>query len=188
VGTIRHEVVIVPEVRVALVTIILAASSAFALPASIATAAAKNPTPAQIQSAVGSAERSRSLWATVHICDTKRFPNTIGVRGQMPALGFSSSMFMNLQIEFFNKTKKQFLPIPKASMKIPLGKVTTGLQQGGATFAFKRHTGLLSATIQFEWVRGGKVLGSTTRRTTGGHKGADFGDPPHFSAPQCRIR
>jgi hypothetical protein len=178
----------VAEVRAALTTIILAATSAVAVPAGMATAAIKNPTPAQIRSAVSSAERSRSLWATVHICDTKRFPHTIGVRGQMPALGFSSSMLIDVQVDFFDTTTKRFAPVPKASMKIPLGKVPNGLQQGGATFTFMPHTGLLEAKIQFEWVRGGKLLGSTTRRTTGGHKGADFGDPPHFSAAQCQIR
>jgi hypothetical protein len=178
----------VPEVRAALATIILAAfASAFAAPAGTA-AAIKNPTPVQIQSAVRSAERSRSLWATVNICNTKRFKNTLGVRGQMPGLGFSSSLVIDIQVDFFNPTTKRFQRVPHASMKIPLGKVASGLQQGGATFTFKPHTGLLSARVGFEWVRGGKVLASTTRRTTGGHTSADFGNPPHFSAPQCRIR
>jgi hypothetical protein len=186
--TIRHEIVIVPEMRAALLTIILAATSAFGLTASTSLAATKNPTAAQIKHAVQTAERSKSLWATVNICDTKRFRNTLGVRGQMPALGFSASLFINLQVNFFDKTKKRFTPVPKATMRIPLGKVSNGLQQGGATFTFKKHTGLLNARITFEWVRGGKVIASTRRRTTGGHKGADFGNPPHFSAAQCRIR
>jgi hypothetical protein len=159
-----------------------------ALAAGPATAVTKNPTPAQIKRAVRTAEHSRSLWATVNICDSKRFPNTLGVRGQMPALGFSTSLSIKLQVDFFNPAKKRFEPIPKASMRIPLGSVATGLQQGGATFTFKRHTGLLNARITFAWTRAGKVLASTTRRTTGGHPSADFGNPAHFSAPQCRIR
>ena len=176
----------VTEVRVVLATIMLAASSAFALPAAVATAVTKHPTPAQVRSAVRTAEKSRSLWATVNICDTKRFPNTVGVRGQMPALGFKATLKINIQVEFFDT--KHFTPAPNAAMQIPLGTVATGLQQGGATFMFKPHAGLFRATIEFQWLRGRTVLGSTTRRTTGGHKGADFGNPPHFSAPQCRIR
>jgi hypothetical protein len=139
---------------------------------------------------VRTAEKSRSLWATVNICDTKHFPNTIGVRGQMPALGFKTTLKINLQVEFFDTTRKRFVPVStRGEMKIPLGTVATGLQQGGATFSFKLHTSLLfRATVEFQWLRGRTVVGTTTRRTTGGHKGADFGDPPHFSAPQCRIR
>jgi hypothetical protein len=178
----------VPEVRAALLTLILAATLVFAVAAGAATPVIKTPTPAQIQAAVRNAEHSQSLWATVNICDTKRFQNTLGVRGQMPALGFSASLSIVIQVNFFNRAKKRFEPIPKASMKIPLGTVATGLQQGGATFTFKPRTGLLNARIEFVWTRGGKVIGSTSSRTTGGHKTADFGNPAHFTAPQCQIR
>jgi hypothetical protein len=133
------------------------------------------------------AESSRALWATINICDTKKFPDTLGVRGQIPALGFSASLSVDIQVEFFDAGKTRFVPVPSAVMHIPLGKVTGGLQQTGATFAFKPHTGLLRARVEFQWSRGGKVLGRTFRLTTGGHNDADFGNPPRFSAARCRI-
>jgi hypothetical protein len=178
----------VNEVRAVLATVMLAATSVIAGPTSTATAVIKHPSAAQIRKAVRSAEHSKALWATVNICDTKKFPDTLGVRGQMPALGFSSSLSIDIQVDFFDKTQKRFLPVPSAKMKIPLGRVASGLQQGGATFTFQPHTGLLSATVEFRWMRAGKVLAHTTRRTTGGHLSADFGSPPHFSAPQCTIK
>jgi hypothetical protein len=176
------------EVRAVLAIVMLAATSVLAGPASTATAVIKHPTAAQIRRAVRNAKHSKALWATVNICDTKKFPDTLGVRGQMPALGFGSSLSIDIQVDFFDKTKKRFVPVPSATMKIPLGRVASGLQQGGATFTFQPHTGLLSATVDFQWMRGGKVLAHTTRRTTGAHKSADFGNPAHFSAPQCTIK
>jgi hypothetical protein len=178
----------VGQVRAVLATVMLAATSVFAGLPSTATAVTKPPTAAQIRRAVRSAERSRALWATVNVCDTKQFPHTLGVRGQMPALGFGSSLSIKIRIVFFDKTQKRFLPVPNATMKVPLGRVASGLQQGGATFTFQPHTGLLSANVEFTWTRAGKVLAQTTRHTTGGHKSADFGSPRHFSAPQCTIK
>jgi hypothetical protein len=178
----------VGRVRPMFATLVLAATAMLAGLPGTATAVTRGPTAAQIRRAIRSAERSRALWATVNVCDTKQFPHTLGVRGQMPALGFGSSLSINIQITFFDKTQKRFRPVPNAAMRVPLGHVANGLQQGGATFTFQPHTGLLSADVEFTWTRAGKVLAQTTRRTTGGHKSADFGSPPHFSAPQCTIK
>jgi hypothetical protein len=157
--------------------------------AAIARATAKNPTQAQIRSAVRRAERSTSLWATVNICDTKRYPNTIGVRGQMPSLGFPAWLSMNVQLYYFSPTEKRFLAVPKGGTKtVRLGRSSSGLEQDGATFAFAPPVGPLDATIQFVWQRAGKLLGETTLHTTAGHRDADFGSPAHYSAKQCRIR
>ena len=55
-------------------------------------------------------------------------------------------------------------------------------------FPFSAHTGLLNASFTFIWTRGGKIIGQTVRRTTAGHRDADHGSPPHYSAAQCRIK
>ncbi|MGI8507229.1 MAG: hypothetical protein ACR2MK_10610 [Solirubrobacteraceae bacterium] len=166
-----------------------AAAPAMAAPAAVAHAAATNPTRAQIQRAVRRAEGSRSLWATVNICDTRRYPNTLGVRGQMPSLGFPAWLSMNIQLNSFSAKRGRFVRISGGgTTTIRLGRSSLGLQQDGATFAFKRHAGLFDATIQFVWRRSGRLLGQTTRRTTGGHRNADFGSPPRYSAGECRIR
>lgn len=177
------------EVRAALATTVLVLGVAVAPPAALARAPAGNPTPRQVRTALRRAERSNSLWATVNICDTRRYPHTLGVRGQMPSLGFASWMTMLIHVDYYSKTKQRFVPVTGAAMRLRLGRLSSGLQQDGATFGpFKRHAGLLDATVQFVWRRSGQLLGEVTRPTTAGHPDADFGSPPRYSAMQCRIR
>jgi hypothetical protein len=153
-----------------------------------ASTPSQNPTNAQISKAIKSAKNSKSLWATVNICNSKQDPNTLGIRGQMPSLGFPAWLSMAIQLNYWSKAKKKFIPIPSGGKRlIRLGRSSTGLQQDGASFTFKPHTGLLNASIQFIWRREGKLLGETTLTTTGGHPNADFGSPKHFTAKQCRI-
>jgi hypothetical protein len=187
---IRHKVDIVIVVRVALATTVLALAVIAAPPHALAKSASRAPTPAQIRRAVRAAEGSSSLWATINICSSRRYPHTLGVRGQMPALGFSASLSMLIQANSWSNAKRRFIPdpSPKATVNVTLGKVSSGLQQDGGLFSFPADTGPLNATIVFTWTRDGTVLGQTTRRTTAGHMDADFGSPPRFSAAQCRIR
>ncbi len=172
--------------RAALLTTVLAAAALVAA----GPASAGGVRPGQIARAVRSAEQSRSLWATVNICDSSRYHNDIGVRGQMPTLGFSSALYMVVQVNYWAKGRHRFLPIQSnlATTRLSLGSSVNGLQQDGAVFPFSAHTGLLNATFTFIWTRGGEVIGQTVRRTTAGHKDADHGSPPHYTAAQCRIK
>jgi len=172
--------------RAALVTTVLAAAAIVAAGAPSAGAVG----PGQIARSVRSAETSRSLWATVNICDSRTYHNDIGVRGQMPTLGFSSTLYMIIQVNYWSKAQHRFLPIQSnlATTRLSLGTAVNGLEQDGAVFPFSKHTGLLNATLTFTWTRGGRVIGQTVRRTTAGHTSADHGSPPHFSAAQCRIK
>jgi hypothetical protein len=175
-------------VRVALVTTVLALCLMAAGTSGRAHAATPSPTQAQIQRAVQKAENSPSLWATINICDTKQHPSTIGVRGQMPTLGFASWLSMRVQLNYYSSKQGRFLSLPKASSLLRLGRMSKDLQQLGATFSFKASTqGLFNARISFIWRRWGRLLGQTSRRTTAGHPNAAFGDPKHYSAKQCRI-
>ncbi|MFZ1993059.1 MAG: hypothetical protein WAU75_03040 [Solirubrobacteraceae bacterium] len=172
--------------RAALVTTVLAAAVLVAA----GPASAGGVGPAQIARAVHGAEQSHSLWATVNICDSRRYRDDIGVRGQMPALGFSSGLYMVVQVNFWSPTQHRFLPIQSnlATTRLSLGSSANGLQQDGVVFPFSAHTGLLNATVTFIWTRGGKVIGQIVRGTTAGHPDADHGNPPHYSAAQCRIK
>jgi len=164
------------------------AAPSAAMRARAGTAAPQGPTRAQMRTAVRRAERSSTLWATVNICDTRRYPNELGIRGQMPALGFQSSMSLGIQADYYSRSKHRFVPSPRAEMTVSLRRSSAGLQQGGSTFTFPPRSARLDATVRFTWRRFGRLLGETTRTTTAGHRGADFGSPPHFSAAQCRIR
>jgi hypothetical protein len=179
-------------VRVAIATTVLvAALVAGSLPAS-ATAgtspAGADPTPAQIRTAIGRAESAKTLWATVNICNTRADPNVLGVRGQMPSLGFPSWMSMQIHLNYYNLAKKMFVADPGTTKTIRLGRSAHGLQQGGATYTFKGPTPVLQASVRFIWRRSGQTLGATPATTTGGHPSADFGSPPRFSAASCQIR
>jgi hypothetical protein len=175
--------------RAALVTTVLA--GAVLVPAAPPAAAAVGAVgSARIARAVHNAERSGSLWATVNICDSRAYRNDLGVRGQMPSLGFSARLYMVVQVNYWSQAKHRFVPIQSnlATTQLSLGSSDTGLQQDGAIFPFSPHTGRLNATVTFMWTRGGKVIGQTVRRTTAGHTDADHGSPAHYSAAQCRIQ
>jgi hypothetical protein len=180
--------------RVALATTVLAAAVLVTFSAAATATATGTGTatvgPRRIAAAVAKAERSSSLWATVNICSSRKDPDSIGIRGQMPTLGFQASLSMVIQVDYWSTGAKRFVPIQSstATTTLALGRQSTGLQQDGAIFPFKAHTGLLNATVTFTWRRAGKVLGQTTRRTTSGHPDADYGSPPHFTAAQCTIR
>ena len=154
----------------------------------VGPASAATPTASQIRKAVNGAKRSRQLWATINICNTRRHPDTVGIRGQVPALGFSSSISIAISLDFWNAQTKRFKPDPGTKRLISLGSPSRGVHQQGVTFRFDPHAGRFRGSATFIWRRGGKLLGETDRVTTGGHHNADFGDPHKFSAATCTIR
>jgi hypothetical protein len=172
--------------RLATVAALAIGVTTFAAAASAATSG--NPTAAQIKKAVTQAERSKSLWATVNICNSARYPDTIGVRGQMPSLGFPAWLSMKIQLDYYSTASRQFVPLPGGggTHTTRLGRSSSKLQQGGATWIFNMPV-LLNATITFVWKREGKLLGETSQTTVAGHPNAQFGSPQHYSAKQCRL-
>jgi hypothetical protein len=164
------------------------ALSAVALALSAVPATAKAPTQAQIRSAVRRAERSKNLWATVNICNSKAYPDYIGIRGQMPALGFAAWLSMDVRLYYYSSAKHGYAPIKNhGSQLIHLGRISTGLQQSGARFQFAPHEPTLEGKVTFIWRRAGKLLGQVTKTTTSGHHDADYASPKHYSAATCKI-
>ncbi len=150
--------------------------------------AGSSPTQNQVRAAVAKAKRSKNLWATVNVCGPHRTPRTIGIRAQMPALGFSARLSVQIQLDYWNVAKQRFVPVqsPNAQGLVGLGMVTAGLQQGGENFHFT-HGAYFRATVTFTYQRHGQVLLTLTRHTTGGHRDADQGTPAHFTAATCRL-
>lgn len=164
------------------------AALCFALPA---PALAGGPSAKQIHQAASRAERSGSLWATVNICSS-RGPGKggqLGVRGQMPSLGFSSTLRMTVQLGYWSQKHERFMviPGPSAVANLAVGSSATGLQQDGVVFGFNGSAGLLDASIDFTWTRGGHVIAEASRTTTAGHHDADYSRPAHYSAGDCRL-
>jgi hypothetical protein len=145
------------------------------------------PTPAQVRAAVARAERSKQLWSTINICNSKHHPDTLGIRGQMPSLGFPAALFMQVQVDYWNYTAKKFEPDPGVQQRVSLGDPANEVVQGGAEFKFKPPA-VLAGTITFEWKLRGRLIGAKRRATGGGHKNAKFGDPPGYSKNDCTIK
>jgi hypothetical protein len=147
------------------------------------------PTKAEINAAVKRAKRSHKLWATVNICDTAAHSNVLGIRGQVPALGFATSMSMLVQVDYYVAADGRFEPDTSVPpVRVPLGKKpeATGLWQGGLTFTFTPPA-VLSGTVTFQWKLGKKVIGHVTKLTAHGIKGVADSDPPGFSTATCTI-
>jgi hypothetical protein len=151
------------------------------------------PTAAQIRKAVANAERSKMLWATVNVCQPKgkhaAAGGSLGVRGQMPTLGFASTLSMTIQLNRYSAKSKSFVALPYGTARTTVspGTFAADLHQDGAVFPFSGPAGLLNATVTFGWTRAGKLLGSTTQQTTAGHRDAAGGRPAHYSTAQCQL-
>jgi hypothetical protein len=152
-----------------------------------ATAAAAGPSPSQISAAVQTAEHSKALWATVNVCTTNHHHGQLGLRGQMPGLGFMADMYMTFEVTYKVSGRKRFKRLPATRARVLVGQTANKALQIGRTYPFQTSPTLLGGLITFEWRRNGKLLGRTTRRTTGHHSHVDFSDPPGFNSAFCRL-
>jgi hypothetical protein len=157
-------------------------------PPAVAATSAPGPTPGQIRAAVTKAERSSDLWATVNVCNTRRHRGVIGIRAQQPPLGFSSTMSVRVQVEYWTGRTYQPDAAAGATKILQLGTTSSAVRQTGWNFHFGPHAGTLRGLVSFQWILGGKVLGSVTRTTTSGHTHVRFADPSGYSAAKCTIR
>jgi hypothetical protein len=181
-----HSVAMVTQMRRALAIFTLIVAGMLTLAAGPALAG--NPSPTRIRAAIKRAEQSSSLWATVNICNSRRYPDNIGIRGQMPTLGFASWLSMDVTLYYYSGTHKRFIAVTGGSTLLRLGRDSSGLQQSGARFQFPPHQPPLKAVVTFFWRRSGQLLGETARSTTAGHHNADYASPPGYSAATCTIR
>jgi len=165
---------------------LLAVGAAFALAAPSA-AIAGGPSPSQISKAVNTAEHSKQLWATVNVCTSNHHHGLLGIRGEIPSLGFASEMSMTFEVTYKASSADHFKPLRSTRATVAVGQAAHKVLQVGRTYPFQTSSMLLAGRVTFEWRRSGKLLGRTSRRTTGRHTHVDFSDPPGFSQPFCRL-
>jgi hypothetical protein len=168
--------------------LVLSAGSAPTLAAAVPRGHTPSPTRGQIRSAVAVAKHSPQLWATVNICNSTQYPNAIGVRGQMPGLGFTSRMTMIFRIDYWSSASHSFKVVPHTETRVAVAQASSGIHQDGIRFGFSAAAGLLRGEVTFQWRLGRRLVGQLHRTTSPGHARADFGDPKGFSASQCVIR
>jgi hypothetical protein len=153
------------------------------------TTVTSGPTPAQIQAAVTDAESSAYLWETVNECQAKGAGGSIGIRGQMPALGFAATLSMTIQLRQYDKATDGYTAFTggTGTRTLALGRFASHLHQSGAVFPFSANPGKVQASVTFTWARGGQTIGTVTEQTTAGHPQADYGTPAHYSAADCSL-
>ncbi len=176
-------------------SLILAALFVAALAASSADAAATGPpaptappapTPQQVHQAVAAAKRSRNLWATVNICGIAGSTRAVGLRAQMPGLGFTSNLYMTFSV-YYRTTGGANRLVPGTRKTVLVANSGTRLYQSGVTFHFPPPA-TLSGRVLFVWKLQGRQLGQAIRWTTANHKHVDHANPPGFSAAACTIQ
>lgn len=145
------------------------------------------PPAAQIRAAIGQAEHSRKLWATVNICNTPNHPDAVGIRGQMPGLGFATHLRMVFGIEVWDYARGGFKVLPGVLRSIDVGTQREGTWQSGVLLRFRSHTGLVRGRVTFEWLLGPRTIGRLQAVTRDGHLDARFGDPQGFSSWHCEL-
>jgi hypothetical protein len=148
------------------------------------------PTTAQVKAAVAAAARSTDLWATVNICNTAAYPDEVGIRGQLPGLGFQADLSLTVAVQYFSAAQNKFLSTGDVQV-VDLGLATHSAHQGGAIFPFQPPAAgdsyVLRGSVTFEWKLGGKVLGQVTRNTGHGYANVAAGDPAGYSEGTCTI-
>jgi hypothetical protein len=149
--------------------------------------------------AVADAERgaaaraSRHLWATVNVCDTDRWPDTIGIRGSMPGSGDGrEEMWMRFQVQFLAADDRKWHDVPAGgdSGFVYLGPGRARARQAGRSFRIspkQEEQVLLRGKVSFEWRLKGAAVRRANARTRKGHRSSAGSDPPGYSASTCTV-
>ncbi|MEA2149291.1 MAG: hypothetical protein QOD69_1121 [Solirubrobacteraceae bacterium] len=149
--------------------------------------------PVATVAAQGTVESSRHLWATVNVCDTERWPDTVGIRGSMPGSGDPrETMWMRFQVQFQSPVDGKWHNVPAGgdSGFVVAGAAQVKARQSGRSFRISPRKGeqvLLRGKVSFEWRVKDVVMRSASMRTQKGHKSSAGSDPPGYSAATCTV-
>lgn len=169
-------------------TLVAVAVSAAAVWSSVPYASAAKSTRERTTSP-RSPYRSHELWATINICNAKDMPNVVGIRGSMPSDGEpKDTMYMAFRLQYLDATTGKWLELGQTanSGMLKVGSAASTRQYGRSfTLASSSRLYELRGVVNFEWVRGKRVVYSTQRTTTPSHKNVAGSDPPTYSAATC---
>jgi hypothetical protein len=144
---------------------------------------------------------SKDLWATVDVCSPKDQPDTFGVRASIPGDGKSSEkMYMRFRVQFLNQQTGVWSDVVGADSNfVSVGSARFKSRQAGRNFQFALPkvpgnqpyalppTFTLRGSVSFQWRKGKKIVRTTSKITTGGHRSVAGSDPRGFSAATCFI-
>src|SRR6266540_5178122 len=121
---------------------------------------------------------SKRLWAMINVCDSVGHPDSIGIRGSMPASGDKAEvMFMRFQVQFFTPADQRWhnLGAQADSGFVEVGPARLRTRQYGVTFTITppqagKAPYLLRGAVIFEWRdEDGKVVRRARKHTTANH-------------------
>jgi len=137
-------------------------------------------------------------WATVNVCDTASNPDTVGIRGSMPATTTAhppaNEVFMRFQVQYQRSDGSwRVLRAGGDSGFIDAGRARgRGRRQAGHSFTVTPpragNVYTFRGLVTFEWrAKDGTVVRRTRKRTTAGHRSTAGADPAGFSAAECTV-
>jgi hypothetical protein len=139
-------------------------------------------------------DKSRHLWATVNICDSKQSPDTLGIRASMPGSGRKHErMYMRFRAQYLSPTDNlwhNFVAKGTDSGYRYVGSAKYKARQSGWSFRFDLGKGQryeLRGAVDFEWRKKGDVMRHAAKRTTKGHHVA-LSEPKGYSAATCVLK
>jgi hypothetical protein len=124
------------------------------------------------------------LWATVHICDTERNPDSMGIRAGMPGNGTDQRMRMRFTAEYWSRARQAWTAVSGtgASSWVYAGSARLDRRQAGWTLDFSQPpegvTFTMRVQLEFECRR--------TRRARRRPGGYIEGDVSHLLSEQRR--
>ena len=136
---------------------------------------------------------SHELWATIDVCNPADQPDTVGIRGSMPGDGRArDQMYMSFRLQYEEAKTGAWYDLPGGgSAKFIHVGAGASVRQGGRSFQLQPQSGkpafTLRGVVDYEWLRGSRVIETATRTTTAGHKSLAGADPAGYTAASCLI-
>lgn len=137
---------------------------------------------------------STAVWATVNVCDTRKAPDTIGLRASMPGIARKgATMRMRFQVQYRNADKLWVAGTGLDTGYLSIGSANVTSREAGHSFRVKPPAKggsyLMRGLVTFQWrSQRGTLLTAKRRITSGGHKSTAGADPAGYSAATCTIR
>lgn len=132
------------------------------------------------------------VWATVNVCDTSQFPDTIGIRASMPGSRSGQEVrWMRFVVEYFSRADDRWYRLSRGDsgyLRVGKGRRT---RQFGRSLRIEPADGervLLRGRVLFQWrTESGTVVRRAHARTRKGHRSNAGADPRGYSASTCVI-
>jgi hypothetical protein len=149
--------------------------------------------PVAVAQAAPASGDSREVWATVNVCDTAAFPDTIGIRASMPGSRSGAEVrWMRFVVEYHDASDGRWHRLQQGGdsgfLRVGRGRLP---RQFGRSLRIEPSAGkpvLLRGRVFFQWrTEGGAVLQRESARTRRGHRSNAGADPPGYSASTCTI-